>query len=123
MTSSLRSTSTSTATKKMTMNNGISADQAERDRRVYFAAKQHLTDLYAKFCAGTAPMLDRYLAGPPRPTSLSGTEGVYYHLLASAQNYRQAPNVIERPLGGIDKLAVVLCNFDPPAVLSAYHAQ
>lgn len=52
-----------------------------------------------------------------RPTSKND---VYQRILESAQNTQMKPNVIGRAIGGVDKLAGILANFDPKEVLSRY---
>ena len=90
----------------------------ERDRQVYQLAQDFLPSLSIE--GVTRELVDKYLCLPettPPPTTM---EGIYESLLFSAQNANMKAGVIGGAVGGVDKLAVVLFDFDPQAVVKHY---
>jgi hypothetical protein len=91
---------------------------AEIDSSAYLLAKCYLPSL--KVSGVTEALVEKYLnpaSLSPRPTT---KQGLYQRLLESAQNANMKAGVIGRAIGGVDKLAPVLENFDPAAVLTKY---
>jgi hypothetical protein len=90
----------------------------EIDRRVYELAKNYLPSLRIE---GVTPSLIEKYLNPfnlnQRPTS---KEGLYRHILESAQNANMKSGVIGGSIDGVDKLAPVLDGFNPKAVLAKY---
>lgn len=90
----------------------------ETDRKAYALAKGYLPGL--KIEGVTQALVEKYLnpaSLSPRPTT---KQGLYQRILESAQNANMKAGVIGRAIGGVDKLALVLANFDPNAVLTKY---
>jgi hypothetical protein len=88
------------------------------DNQAYLLAKSYLPDLGQKEI--TANLIEKYLnplSLNPKPTSKNG---IYQRILESAQNANMKAGVIGRSIGGISKLAAVLEDFDPEAVLNKY---
>ncbi len=91
---------------------------AKLDKAAYALAKAFLPSL--KIPGVTDSLVEHYLNPAsliPRPTTKSG---LYQRFLESAQNANMKASVIGRSIGGVDKLAPVLKNFDPDAVLAKY---
>ncbi len=88
------------------------------DEKAYKLAKDYLPS--RNIVGVTADLIEKYL-NPlllnPKPTS---KEGIYRRLLESAQNANMKAGVIGRAIGGVDKLALVLQDFTPRAVLDKY---
>ncbi len=88
------------------------------DEKAYKLAKDYLPS--RNIVGVTADLIEKYL-NPlllnPKPTS---KEGIYRRLLESAQNANMKAGVIGRAIGGVDKLALVLQDFTPGAVLDKY---
>lgn len=88
------------------------------DRQAYQLAKNYLPNLNIN--GVTVTLIEKYL-NPltinPKPTS---KHGIYQRILESAQNANMKAGVIGRSIGGVDKLSVVLENFNPKAVLNRY---
>ncbi len=90
----------------------------EIDRQVYELAKGYLPTL--NVAGVTSTLIEKYLnpSGlPPKPTSKNG---LYQRILQSAQNANMKSGVIGGSIGGVGKLAPVLSDFDPRAVLEEY---
>jgi len=90
-------------------------NQQERDKKSYQLAKEYLIGL--QIAGVTSSLIEKYLRLSelrPRPDSISG---IYRSILNSAQNANMKAGVIGKSIGGIDKLADVLCDFQPSAIL------
>ena len=90
----------------------------EIDKKAYELAKGYLPSLKIK--AVTHTLVEKYLnpaSLSPRPAS---KQGLYQRVLESAQNANMKAGVIGRAIGGVDKLAPVLGDFDPKTVLTKY---
>lgn len=91
---------------------------AKIDRIAYKLAKRYLPSL--KIADITLALVENYLnpaSLAPRPTT---KEGLYRRTLESAQNANMKAGVIGGSIGGVQRLAIVLENFDPKAVLQRY---
>ena len=88
------------------------------DEKAYKLTKDYLPS--RNIVGVTADLIEKYL-NPlllnPKPTS---KEGIYRRLLESVQNANMKAGVIGRAIGGVDKLALVLQDFTPRAVLDKY---
>lgn len=92
--------------------------QAERDRKAYAFEKDYL--LHLNIAGVTPEMLGKYLRMSeikPRPKSIPE---IYERILQSAQNANMKAGVIGGAIGGVDKLGVVLCDFQPSKVLAKF---
>jgi len=91
--------------------------QKQRDRKAYALAKEFI--LKKKAEGITNEILEKYLQHRHihRPDSINK---IYKQILASAQNANMKAGVIGRALGGMEKLAIVLGNFDPKVVIKKY---
>jgi thermostable 8-oxoguanine DNA glycosylase len=90
----------------------------ERDIKAYKLAEHFLLSL--GIAGITEALLDKYRRLPehiPRPDTV---EGIYLRLLESAQNANMKSGVIGGSLGGVDKLSIVLFNFNPRLVVENY---
>lgn len=89
----------------------VDTHQSQHDQRVYELAREYLLSLDGV----TLEMLDRHLtmSADERPTTLAA---IYKHLLETAQNANMGPIVIGQAIGGVDKLADLLENFQPKDV-------
>lgn len=67
-------------------------------------------------------VLEHYLSLPDKSRSPVTLEELYLRLLASAQNANMKASVIGDSIGGVEKLAVVLYDFNPKKVSYAYGA-
>lgn len=67
----------------------------------------------------TPQLIDKYCLGQTafHPTALAD---IYQALLFSAQNNARKSSAIGKSIGGVDKLGLVLCDFDARAVLAKY---
>lgn len=96
----------------------MSTAQAERDRAAYALAKDYLLGLAIP---GVTPaLLEKYLRlsqTRPRPGTVAG---IYQRILESAQNANMKAGVVGRSVDGVDKLGMVLCDFEPAAVLAKF---
>ena len=92
-------------------------NQQERDRKAFELAREFL--LNVGVASVTPELVDKYCQGQTafHPTTLAE---IYQALLFSAQNAGMKSTVIGKSIGGIDKLGLVLCAFDPRAVLAKY---
>ena len=90
----------------------------QRDRRAYELARAYLLGLSK--LGVTEGLLDHYLT--PRPSRLAPKtmREVYKRLLESAQNRNMMASVIGGSLGQFERLAEVLCDFEPKAVLRRF---
>ena len=88
-----------------------------------------LEDAYDKareFLIGQIPsknansVLEHYLSLPDKSQSPVTLEELYLRLLASAQNANMKAGVIGGSIGGVEKLATVLFDFNPKKVSDAY---
>lgn len=91
---------------------------SKRDRKAYALAKEYLLALDVE---GITPQLiEKYLRfsqTQARPGSLAG---IYRRILQSAQEANMRTGVIGKGVGGVDNFAVVLCDFQPLAVIARY---
>jgi len=91
---------------------------AEIDKTVYELARAYLPRLGIPGVSDA--LVERYLnpvSLNPRPAT---KQGLYQRILESAQNANMKAGVIGRSIGGVAKLAPVLENFAPDAVLAKY---
>lgn len=88
------------------------------DKRAYQLAREYLP---SRGITGiTAALMDKYLnplSLNPKPTS---KETIYQRILESAQNANMKAGVIGRSIGGVERLSVVLADFNAKAVLDKY---
>lgn len=91
---------------------------AERDRAAYEMARRYLLGFSS--LGVTEKLLDYYI----NPTSTVLREpslaGIYKRLLVSAQNRGMSAGVIGGSIGGVDALAMILCDFEPSVVARKY---
>jgi len=88
------------------------------DRKAYELAKAYLPSL--NIPGVTAKLIEEYINPiSPRPKPKT-KNGLYRRILESAQNAGMKPKVIGGAIGGIDKLSVVLYEFNPRKVLKKY---
>ncbi len=93
-------------------------NQTERDQRAYALAKEYILRL--NVAGVTSELLDKYLRLSeikPRPNSIAE---IYGRILQSAQNANMKAGVVGGAIGGVDKLGVVLCDFQPSEVLAKF---
>jgi hypothetical protein len=90
-------------------------NEAERDKAAYALAKECLL---RQGRAGITPeLLEKYSHPKPRPSSIPE---IYQRILESAQNANMKSAVVGGAIGGVEKLSLVLCGFEPKAVLEKY---
>jgi hypothetical protein len=93
-------------------------DDALIDKKAYQLAKNYLPSQGIE--GVTATLIEKYL-NPltlnPKPTS---KEGIYQRILESAQNANMKAGVIGGAIGGVEKLSLVLEDFNPKAVVAKY---
>ena len=93
-------------------------DNALIDKKAYQLAKDYLPS--QGITCVTATLIEKYL-NPltlnPKPTS---KEGIYQRILESAQNANMKAGVIGGAIGGVEKLSLVLEDFNPKAVVAKY---
>jgi len=92
--------------------------QAERDRKAYSLAKDYLLGLLVP--GVTLSLVEKYLhlsRIAPKPGTVAD---IYKRILESAQNANMKADVVGRSIGGVEKLGVVLCDFEPAAVLEKF---
>jgi hypothetical protein len=90
----------------------------EIDRKAYELAKDYLSSL--KIMGVTQALVEKYQnlsSLRPKPTSKNE---LYQRILESAQNSNMKTGVIGRSIGGVDKLGLVLDDFNPEWVLDEY---
>jgi hypothetical protein len=89
------------------------------DRAAYALAKEFLLRSGAE--RGITPeLIEKYLyLSRPRPESLAG---LYERMLESVQSANMKAGVIGGSIGGVGKLAPVLCDFEPAEVLEKYRS-
>jgi hypothetical protein len=93
-------------------------DRALIDKKAYQLAKDYFPAQDIK--GVTASLIEKYLNPltlSPKPTSKNG---IYQRILESAQNANMKAGVIGRAIGGVEKLSLVLEEFNPRAVLEKY---
>jgi hypothetical protein len=92
--------------------------EPERDRKAYALAKEYLLGLAIP---GVTPALvEKYLRFSqtrPRPDTVAG---IYQALLVSAQNANMKAGVIGGSIDGVEKLGVVLSDFEPAGILGKF---
>lgn len=88
------------------------------DKKAYQLAKNYFPSQGIE--GVTATLIEKYL-NPltlnPKPTS---KEGIYQRILESAQNANMKAGVIGGAIGGVEKLSLVLEDFNPKAVVAKY---
>lgn len=100
------------------MDDSISlVQQAETDRRVYALAREYLLALDVPGL--TRDMIESY-GKPLDPARCNTLAQIYFQFLVSAQNANMKAGVIGRAIKGVENLAIVLCGFDPAAVVDRY---
>ncbi len=94
----------------------------EIDKRAWKLAKGYLPGLGIP--GVTEDLIEKYMdpstLHPGRPKSITGLKGLYFRMLDQAQNANMKVGVIGGSIGGVDKLAPVLYDFDPSEVLAKY---
>lgn len=88
------------------------------DRSIYTLALDFLFNL--KVPGLTREMIERYFSPFTQYEQPSDLAGIYQRLLESAQNANMKPNVIGGAINGIDRLGIVLEDFDAKTVLKKY---
>jgi hypothetical protein len=97
----------------------MAVDQIDaRDKAAYQLAKEYLLSL--DDLGITPEVLESYLR-PIEPLRPADLQGVYLRLLVSAQNANMRATVVGRALGSLERLATVLCDFDPHRVVRKYN--
>ncbi len=84
----------------------------------YDKAKKFLLDRIPS--SNAEAILEHYLSLPDKSQSPVSLEVLYQCLLVSAQNANMKAGVIGGSIGGVEKLAVVLLDFNPQKVSDAY---
>jgi len=87
------------------------------DRKAYELAKSYLP---SKIKGVTREIIEKYQNEPDSAPRLSSKKGLYRYLLYSAQEMAMKPKVIGNAIGGLDRLALILDDFDPDYVLRTY---
>lgn len=90
----------------------------EIDLKAYKLAKNYLPDLGIP--GVTQIIIEKYQNEPSNMRKPASKEELYKHLLDAAQNTSMKPVVIGEAIGGVDKLALVLYDFNPKKVLAEY---
>jgi hypothetical protein len=93
-------------------------DPIERDRRAYELALEFMLSLNVP--GVTKEIIEKYLRPDFRTQLPSDIAGLYFRLLEHAKNSGMKSGVIDKALGGIERLAPILCNFDPHGVLTTF---
>lgn len=93
-------------------------NEIERDKIAYSLAKEYLLGLSI---AGVTPeLIEKYLhlsQTKPRPGTIAE---IYQRILQSAQNANMKASVVGGAIGGVEKLGLILCEFQPWAILEKY---
>lgn len=91
--------------------------QEEIDRQAYNLAREYLFGL--NIPGLTREIIESYgkPASPARPSSLAQ---IYLQFLTTAQNANMKAGVVGGAIGGVENLGVILCDFDPVAVVEKY---
>jgi hypothetical protein len=91
----------------------------ERDRRAFQLAQRFLSSL--DISGLTPEVLERYLGGDaPGCTPSTNIRDLYFRLIFHAQNANMRSGVIDKSIGGIERLSPVLFDFDARSVLGHY---
>lgn len=93
-------------------------NEVERDKAAYSLCKEYLLEL--GIAGVTSELIEKYLhlsQSKPRPGT---TAEIYKRILRSAQNANMKAGVVGGAIGGIEKLRVILCEFQPKAILEKY---
>jgi hypothetical protein len=93
-------------------------NEVERDKTAYSLAKEYLLDL--GIAGVTSELIDKYLhlsQNKPRPGTVAE---IYKRILQSAQNANMKAGVVGGAIGGVEKLGVILSEFQPKAILEKY---
>lgn len=93
-------------------------NQLDRDRIVYNLAREFLLSL--KVPGVTEELLEKYLKPTASKEQVTSLAGIYQRMLESAQNANMRAGVVGKALGGVDKLRMVLSDFDPAQVIERY---
>lgn len=88
------------------------------DRSIYSLAKNYLPSLNIPDVDDA--LIDHYLNPAPIDPQIRTKRELYRRILESAQNANMKAGVIGKAIGGVDKLACVLSDFDPDTVLWKY---
>ncbi len=89
-----------------------------RDHQAYTLAKNYLPSLKIK--GVNAALIERYMSPfniNPKPVA---KKDIYLRLLVSAQNANMRAGVVGGSIGGVERLSIVLEDFQPEAVLKKY---
>jgi hypothetical protein len=94
-------------------------NQQDLAKAAYTLAKDFL--LQSGAGEGVTPeLIEKYLhLSAPRPDTLAG---LYEHILESAQSANMKAGVIGGSIGGVGRLAPVLCDFEPAEVLEKHRS-
>lgn len=87
---------------------------------VYDKAKEFLISQIPS--KNSESVLEHYLSQPDKSQSPVTLEELYLSLLVSAQNANMKASVIGGSIGGVERLALVLFDFNPKKVFDAYGA-
>lgn len=90
----------------------------EIDRKAYELAESYLPSL--KIPGVTQMLIEKYQKLSSNRTKLSSKNELYQRILGHAQNTGMKKKVIGEAIEGVDKLAPVLCEFNPQRVLATY---
>ena len=91
---------------------------AERDRAAYALAKEYLLSFAS---VGVTPeLLESYVNPKPVDRRSLTIPGIYQRILGSAANRGRSRGVIFGGIEEIEALAIVLCDFNPSAIIEEY---
>lgn len=90
------------------------SEQTEIDKMIYALAKEYLLSINGV----TLEMIDRHIS--PSHKKMGTLPELYHRLLESVQNAGMGPKVIGGTIGGLDKLAELVCDFEPKLVVEKY---
>ncbi len=93
-------------------------DNAQIDQKAYQLAKDYLPSL--GIAGVTACVIEKYLNPLTLNPKPSSKDEIYQRILESAQNANMKAGVIGRAIGGVEKLSIVLEEFNPRAVIDKY---
>lgn len=88
------------------------------DRKAYELAESYLPGL--KIPGVTQVLIEKYQRISTTRTELSSKNELYQRIIFHAQNTGMKNTVIGKAIDGVDKLAPVLCEFNPMMVLATY---
>lgn len=93
-------------------------NQIERDKTAFQLAYDYLLNL--NIPGLDSALLDKYMHLPDQLDRPNTIAGLYQRLLFSAQNSNMKAGVIGGALGGVERLAIVLDEFNPTYVINTY---